>query len=763
MEKGEKMRTTYALLIAGLCLVLLPALALALTDTTPDTGDGVVENATPQLGGTEWESDELIDTDGGTDFHLTWDDTTFYCAIQGTFADQEDGDYDWCIAFDTDLVPGSGATSDGYTHVTFSGKFLPEVIYYFWGGMGWYEYSTWNGTTWDSQGWSDACSYGGWDGNLVSEICIPESLVVNADSVAACSWITDEDQTQVVASFPRANPIGAPPQAMTYFFVARDTGLGVAPNTLPVEPPAPSATVDNEKSFAHTCTALADITSGNCGATTAMTFYYTIDGSDPDSNSSFEVGVYDTCTVGGDTTDTFYAIFVSAPDESTVKWIAKGVSKSGIVDWSDAIQSFVQGGTAWVGNEGSTPTDCTIWAEIFEGDEGVTAWMKFDYTTDGSDPMTSGSVQTIDGTFDEKLGNNDKFFAVLDMVVDGTAVNWFAYGTDAHNNYAESDTFFTFVQGDTAVYYNLTCAPDSNYVTAEVGPGGLGSNADFIWTSDGSDPKTSGTANTAVGYFIAATDSTDSLGAYLTADVGNTINWYIEARGSDNSYSESAVQTCTAGVTSGPTLCNLAEGTGSLVVNASISPRGYGSEIRFIYTHDGSDPKTSPTAYSIEGSYVRDDSPVGDCPDPTAVFDAQLYALQGETVKWYAHGWYQTHNKYNGLFGDSAVRTFVADSTHTGVPHDDARVVRLSNSPNPFTGATNIMFALTSKSYVRIRVYDISGRMVANLYDGMAAEGENVVKWDGRTSRGDRLPAGLYFYRFETRNFQATRKAILIR
>ncbi len=50
-----------------------------------------------------------------------------------------------------------------------------------------------------------------------------------------------------------------------------------------------------------------------------------------------------------------------------------------------------------------------------------------------------------------------------------------------------------------------------------------------------------------------------------------------------------------------------------------------------------------------------------------------------------------------------------------------------------------------------------------NLYEGMAAEGENVVKWDGRTSRGDKLPAGLYFYRFETRNFQATRKAILIR
>ena len=760
------MRNVFTSLVAGLCLVIVPALALSLTYTTPNTSDGVIENATPVLGGTEWESDELVDNDGGTDFHLTWDDTTYYLAIAGTYADQEDGDYDWIIAFDTDLVPGSGGTSDGYSHVTFTGKFLPDVIYYFAGGWGYYEYSVWDGAQWTwplGAGWINVCSYGGWDGNLVSEICIPDSIFADPDSIAISSWITDENQGQVVATFPKANPIGSTPQLMAHFFVARDTGPGVAPNTLPVEPPPPSASVENERSYANTCTALADLIPGNCGATTQMTFYYTIDGSDPDSNSSFVVGTYDTCSTLGDTTDTFYAVFTSAPDESTVKWIAKGVAKNGIVDWSDAVQSFVQGGTAWVGNEGSTPTDCTIWAEIYVGDGGSTTYMKFDYTTDGSDPKTSGTVQTIDGTFDAQLGNNDKFFAVLSTVGDGTAVNWYAYGTDAYNNYAESDTFFTFVQGDTADYFNLDCVPDSNHVTAEVGPAGLGSNAEFIWTTDGSDPKTSGTSHTAVGYYIATTDSSDVFGAYLTADIGNTIRWYLKARGSDNSYSESAVQTCTAGITSGPTLCNLSEDTGSLVVTASVSPRGYGSEIRFIYTHDGTDPKTSPTAYSVEGSYVTEADPSGDCTDPVAVFDAQLYALEGETVKWYAHGWYQTHNKYNGLFGDSDVRTFTADSTHTGIPEDGARVIRLSNSPNPFTGATNIMFMLTSKSYVRVRVYDISGRTVADLYDGVAAEGENIVTWDGRTDRGEELPAGLYFYRFETRDYQATRKAILIR
>lgn len=760
------MRKWFALLVPGLCLVFAPALALALTDTTPNTSDGVIENADPKIGGTEWETDELIDSDGGTDFHLTWDDTTFFCAIAGPYADQEEGDYDWFIAFDTDLVAGSGGTLDGYNHVTFSGRFLPDVIYCFAGGFGYYEYCVWDGAQWQwplGSSWINVCSYGGWNGIPVSEICIPDSVLGQPDSIAVCSWITDENQSQVVATFPRANAVGGTPQAMPHFFVARSTGIGVAPDTLPVEPPPPSASVENERSFANTCTGVADLIPGNCGATTQMTFYYTFDGSDPDSNSSFIVGTYDTCSTVGDTTDTFYAVFASVPDESTVKWIAKGVAGNGVVDWSDAVQSFVQGGTAWVGNEGSTPTDCTVWAEIYVGDGGSTTWVKFDYTTDGSDPRVSGTALSIDGVFDEQLGNNDKFYAVLDMVTEGISVNWFAYGRDAYDNYAESDTFFTFVQGDTADYYNLECVPDSNHVTAEVGPPGLGSNADFVWTTDGSDPKTSGTAHTAVGYYIASTDSSDVFGAYLTADVGNTIKWYVKARGSDNSLSESAVQTCTAGITSGPTLCNLTEDTVSLIATASISPRGYGSEIRFIYTHDGTDPKTSDTAYRIEGSYVSEEDPSGDCTDPVAVFNAQLYALEGETIKWYAHGWYQIHNKYNGLFGDSDVRTFIAGSAHTGVPHDDARVLRLANSPNPFTGATNISFTLTSSTHLHIRVYDVSGRMVADLYDGMAEEGENVVTWDGRTGAREELPAGLYFYRFETRNYQATRKAILIR
>jgi hypothetical protein len=758
------MRNLAKVLALSLSLVWIPVLAFGLTYTTPNTTDGVVENSAPALGGTTWESDEVMANDGGTFFHLTWDDSTVYVAVTGTYANQEDGQYDWFIAFDTDMTADSGATSDGYGQVTFSGNYLPEFVYYFAGGMGWYESSNWTGSEWNWRGWSANCSYGGWSGNLASELCIPRSMIGDPESFAVVSWISTEDNSSIVASFPTANPIGAKPQAMTYFWVAANLGQGIAPNTLPVMPTPPSALVDNERSFPHTCTVMADITPGNCGSTTSMVFYYTTDGSTPTEASSFVVGTYDTCRTGADSTDTFYGV-IPAPDDSTVKWIAKGIASNSVSDVSDAVQSFVQGGTAWVGNAGASPTDCTIWAEIFVGDGGQTTWVDFKYTTDLSDPRTSGTAVLANGVFDSQQGNNDKFYAVLSSAPAGSTVNWYAYGRDVFNNYAQTDTFYTFVQGDTARIYNLLCAPDSNFVQGDVVPKGYGAGMNFIWTTDGSDPTTSPTSQTAHGFFVAEGDSEATFAAYLTASVGQTIRWYVHAWGGDNSYNDSDVQSCVAGTTSGPILCDLTCVPESLIVRAGISPRGFGAEIDFIYTHDGSDPKTSPTAYRIHGSYLEDADSPGDCEVPVGIFQAELYALSGETIRWFAHGWYQPHNMYNGLVGNSEERVCVADTSRTGVEPRDVvpGAIELSNAPNPFAGTTEIRFALPEAARVSVAVYDASGRLVARVADKDFGQGEHRVVWDGRTASGQDVPSGIYFYMLEAGGHKYMKKAVIVR
>jgi len=248
--------------------------------------------------------------------------------------------------------------------------------------------------------------------------------------------------------------------------------------------------------------------------------------------------------------------------------------------------------------------------------------------------------------------------------------------------------------------------------------------------------------------------------------VGDSIKWYVHAWGSDNSYSDSPAQACTAGVTSGPTLCNLVCVPESLMVRASIKPRGFGTEIRFVYTHDGSDPKIGENAYAIEGSWLADEnSPGGDCPDSVGTFFANLYAKQGETIKWYAYGWYQPDNKYNGLFGETDVQTCVADTTRTGVDPKTTgpAVSNLASVPNPFGASTQIRFTLSRKSKVTILAYDIRGRMVARVFDGMLPEGRNAINWDGTDSLGRQVSSGVYFYRLVAGDFVSTRKMVVLK
>lgn len=67
--------------------------------------------------------------------------------------------------------------------------------------------------------------------------------------------------------------------------------------------------------------------------------------------------------------------------------------------------------------------------------------------------------------------------------------------------------------------------------------------------------------------------------------------------------------------------------------------------------------------------------------------------------------------------------------------------------PNPFNPATTIRYALPGSAHLRIGVYDLAGRELAVLADGMRAAGPGEVRWDGTDARGQALGAGVYFVR----------------
>ena len=83
--------------------------------------------------------------------------------------------------------------------------------------------------------------------------------------------------------------------------------------------------------------------------------------------------------------------------------------------------------------------------------------------------------------------------------------------------------------------------------------------------------------------------------------------------------------------------------------------------------------------------------------------------------------------------------------------------------PNPAPGRASIGFALPAQTHVRLRVYDISGRLVRTLVDGQVSAGEGVKIWDGRDDTGKPSADGVYFFRLETGTNALTRKMILLR
>lgn len=80
------------------------------------------------------------------------------------------------------------------------------------------------------------------------------------------------------------------------------------------------------------------------------------------------------------------------------------------------------------------------------------------------------------------------------------------------------------------------------------------------------------------------------------------------------------------------------------------------------------------------------------------------------------------------------------------------------NYPNPFNPSTQIRFALPVDSKVRLTVYDMLGREVAVLVDGVRPAGRHAVTLDA-----SRQASGIYLYRLEAGTTTFTRKMTLIK
>ncbi len=108
------------------------------------------------------------------------------------------------------------------------------------------------------------------------------------------------------------------------------------------------------------------------------------------------------------------------------------------------------------------------------------------------------------------------------------------------------------------------------------------------------------------------------------------------------------------------------------------------------------------------------------------------------------------------------------DTTITGVKEDFIKVAPqethiLQVSPNPFSLKTEIQYAIMSKKFVSLRIFDVSGRLARTLASELKNSGLHIVFWDGRDNIGKLLPSGVYFVRLETPNKSITKKIIKLK
>jgi hypothetical protein len=92
------------------------------------------------------------------------------------------------------------------------------------------------------------------------------------------------------------------------------------------------------------------------------------------------------------------------------------------------------------------------------------------------------------------------------------------------------------------------------------------------------------------------------------------------------------------------------------------------------------------------------------------------------------------------------------------------RIFRLLGaSPNPMRSTTTIAFDLPEPARTRLSIYDVHGRRVRVVNEGVRPAGRHAIDWDARDTGGRRVPAGVYFARLEAGPFEAEQRLVIVR
>jgi len=127
----------------------------------------------------------------------------------------------------------------------------------------------------------------------------------------------------------------------------------------------------------------------------------------------------------------------------------------------------------------------------------------------------------------------------------------------------------------------------------------------------------------------------------------------------------------------------------------------------------------------------------------------------GAIIVWNnSGGIYAQKKKKNGNLGE-IITSVNEDENKNIIP---GSFYLAQNHPNPFNPVTSIPYAISSKQFITLKVYDVLGNEIETLVNEEKPAGSYEVKFDAFE-----LPSGIYFYRIQAGSFIDVKKMILIK
>ncbi|MFH0992419.1 MAG: T9SS type A sorting domain-containing protein [bacterium] len=120
--------------------------------------------------------------------------------------------------------------------------------------------------------------------------------------------------------------------------------------------------------------------------------------------------------------------------------------------------------------------------------------------------------------------------------------------------------------------------------------------------------------------------------------------------------------------------------------------------------------------------------------------------------------WALSANQFFAVGYKNIVKYAVAVGVDDRSPNTPTDFTLLQNYPNPFNPVTNISFSIPTTSNVQLDVYNVLGKHVASLVNGMTTPGTHTVQFNAAG-----LSSGVYFYTLRAGNGISTRSLLLLK